>query len=48
MSFACFVWPSLILAYLGQGARLIADGEKIFANIFYLTIPGPPNGGLFW
>ncbi|KAJ7600944.1 potassium transporter [Mycena floridula] len=48
LSFGCFVYPSLIIAYLGQGARLIVDGEEVLSNIFYHTIPGPVNGPLFW
>ena len=48
ISFTCFVYPSLVLAYLGQGARLISDGEAILPNIFYNSIPGPSKGGLFW
>ncbi|KAJ7689182.1 potassium transporter [Mycena rosella] len=48
MSFTGFVYPSLVLAYLGQGARLIEDGEAVLSNIFYTTIPGPANGPLFW
>ncbi|KAJ7069610.1 potassium transporter-domain-containing protein [Mycena amicta] len=48
MSFTGFVYPSLVLAYLGQGARLITDGDAVISNIFYNTIPGPRNGGLFW
>ncbi len=48
ISFTCFVYPSLVLAYLGQGARLITDGEAVITNIFYNTIPGPSKGGLFW
>ncbi|KAJ6585288.1 potassium transporter [Mycena capillaripes] len=48
MSFAGLVYPSLVLAYLGQGARLIEDGEGVLSNIFYKTIPGPANGPLFW
>lgn len=48
ISFAGFVYPSLVLAYLGQGARLVTDGEAVIENIFYKTIPGPTNGGLFW
>ncbi|KAG6853925.1 hypothetical protein C0991_012415 [Blastosporella zonata] len=43
-----FVLPSLILAYLGQGARLIVDGDAVISNVFYQTIPGPKNGPLFW
>ncbi|KZP18771.1 potassium transporter, partial [Athelia psychrophila] len=48
ISFSTFVFPSLVLAYLGQGARLIHDGEAVLTNIFYKTIPGPANGPLFW
>ncbi|KLO10263.1 potassium transporter [Schizopora paradoxa] len=48
IAFGCIVYPSLILAYLGQGARLISDGEKVLPNIFYHSIPGKENGPLFW
>ncbi|KAH9941946.1 potassium transporter [Amylocystis lapponica] len=48
LSFSLFVYPCLLLAYLGQGARLIVDGEAVLSNIFYRTIPGPVNGPLFW
>ena len=42
------MYPSLVLAYLGQGARLIVDGAEVLPNLFYLTIPGKHNGPLFW
>ncbi|KAG6848963.1 hypothetical protein H0H93_012435 [Arthromyces matolae] len=48
ISFITIVFPSLALAYLGQGARLIHDGEAVLSNMFYNTIPGPADGGLFW
>ncbi|KIY45499.1 potassium transporter [Fistulina hepatica ATCC 64428] len=48
LSFVGFVYPSLVLAYLGQGARLIVDGEAALSNIFYQTIPGKANGPLWW
>ncbi|KAJ9116704.1 hypothetical protein QFC20_000639 [Naganishia adeliensis] len=48
LSFVTIVYPSLIFAYLGQGARLVVDGERVIANPFYLTIPGGENGGLWW
>ncbi|KAF8627713.1 hypothetical protein AX15_004284 [Amanita polypyramis BW_CC] len=48
ISFTCIVYPSIVLAYLGQGARLITDGDRVISNIFYNSIPGPSNGGLFW
>lgn len=48
LSFSLFVYPAIVLAYLGQGARLIRDGEAVLSNVFYQTIPGPPNGPLYW
>lgn len=33
---------------MGQGARLIVDGETVIQNVFYKSIPGPVNGPLFW
>lgn len=48
LSFCTFVYPGIVLAYLGQGARLIHDGESVLPNVFYNTIPGPVNGALFW
>ncbi|KAF9517117.1 hypothetical protein BS47DRAFT_1436128 [Hydnum rufescens UP504] len=48
LSFGCFVYPSLVLAYLGQGSRLIVDKENVFSNVFYQTIPGGHNGPLYW
>jgi KUP system potassium uptake protein len=48
ISFGSVVYPSLVLAYLGQGARLIVDGPDVLSNVFYLTIPGRHNGPLFW
>ncbi|KAG8843145.1 hypothetical protein FRB96_004344 [Tulasnella sp. 330] len=48
LGFGLFVYPMLVLAYLGQGARLIRDGEVVLANVFYQTIPGPTGGALYW
>lgn len=48
ISFTAFVYPALVLAYLGQGARLIVDGETVLENVFYQTIPGPTGGALYW
>lgn len=48
ISFSCITYPALLLAYLGQGARLIVDGKDVLQNVFYQTIPGPVNGPLFW
>lgn len=48
ISFCTFVYPGLVLAYLGQGARLIVDQEAVLSQVFYNSIPGPVNGPLFW
>ncbi|KAF8476540.1 potassium transporter [Russula ochroleuca] len=48
ISFGSFVYPSLVLAYLGQGACLVVNGADVLPNVFYLTIPGRHNGPLFW
>ncbi|KAG8965644.1 hypothetical protein FRC03_000339 [Tulasnella sp. 419] len=48
LTFAAFVFPSLVLAYLGQGAKLIADPENIIENVFYASIPGGRGSALFW
>ncbi|KJA24114.1 hypothetical protein HYPSUDRAFT_39261 [Hypholoma sublateritium FD-334 SS-4] len=48
ISFCFFVYPAIILAYLGQGARLIHDGADVLPNVFYKSIPGPVNGPLYW
>lgn len=42
------MYPALTLAYLGQGARLIHDGDAVISNIFYNSIPGPTSGPLWW
>ncbi|WVQ71165.1 potassium uptake protein [Cryptococcus sp. DSM 104548] len=47
LSFTCFVYPMLVLAYLGQGANLIVD-PSVVSSIFYLTIPGGTGGTLYW
>ncbi|KAG8743230.1 hypothetical protein FRC10_000231 [Ceratobasidium sp. 414] len=48
LSFVFITYPALVLAYLGQGARLIVDREAVFSNVFYQTIPGPTGGPLYW
>jgi hypothetical protein len=48
ISFSTIIYPSLVLAYLGQGARLVTEGEAVLSNLFYTTIPGGSNGPLFW
>jgi KUP system potassium uptake protein len=48
LSFACFTYPALVMAYLGQGARLIKDGENVIQNVFYASIPGGAGKPLYW
>ncbi|GLB38222.1 putative K+ potassium transporter [Lyophyllum shimeji] len=48
LSFTTLVYPSLVLAYLGQGARLVHDGNAVISSVFYKTIPGRTDGPLFW
>ncbi|BGP18030.1 hypothetical protein JCM10213_008435 [Rhodosporidiobolus nylandii] len=48
LAFIGYAAPSLILQYLGQGARLITDGEIILQNIFFQSIPGGVSGGFWW
>ncbi|KAK9359121.1 potassium transporter [Lipomyces starkeyi] len=47
LSLSCIVYPSLMLAYLGQGAYLIIDPSSI-SNVFYLSIPGGVNTPQYW
>ncbi|CUM46473.1 unnamed protein product [Debaryomyces fabryi] len=42
-----FVYPILIISYLGQGAYLIEHPEDV-RNPFFLSIPGGSNSGIFW
>jgi KUP system potassium uptake protein len=48
ISFAFFAYPALIMAYLGQGAQLITNGEVVIQNVFYATIPGGAGSGMYW
>ncbi|EGG09512.1 uncharacterized protein MELLADRAFT_104243 [Melampsora larici-populina 98AG31] len=48
LSFLAWIYPALILAYLGQGAQLITNGDHVITNIFYQSIPGGSGGGLWW
>lgn len=36
------------MAYLGQGAQLITNGDVVIANVFYSTIPGGAGSGMYW
>lgn len=48
ISFTLFVYPCLVLAYLGQGARIITDGDAVMSNIFFKTIPGEQGAPFYW
>ncbi|KAG8830264.1 hypothetical protein FRC18_008356 [Serendipita sp. 400] len=48
LSFGFLVYPALIIAYLGQGAKLIIDGDAVIANVFYASIPGGAGKPLYW
>jgi KUP system potassium uptake protein len=46
-TFTLVVYPSLVIAYLGQAAALTVHPEWI-SNTFYNTIPGGPGSGVYW
>ncbi|GAA98272.1 uncharacterized protein L969DRAFT_341840 [Mixia osmundae IAM 14324] len=48
LSFIACVYPALLLAYLGQGARLIVDPTNTLSNVFYNSIPLKTGGGLWY
>ncbi|GAA5879127.1 hypothetical protein JCM16303_001307 [Sporobolomyces ruberrimus] len=47
-SFIGFVYPCLLLAYLGQGARLASDPENVVKNVFFQSIPGGTGSAYWW
>ncbi|KAK9434293.1 potassium transporter [Lipomyces doorenjongii] len=47
LSLSCIVYPSLMLAYLGQGAYLVLHPSSI-SNVFYLSVPGGVNTPQYW
>jgi len=46
-TFTVVVYPSLVVAYLGQAAALEVHPEWI-SNTFYNTIPGGPGSAIYW
>jgi KUP system potassium uptake protein len=36
------------MAYLGQGAQLITNGDVVVLNIFFASIPGGAGSGTYW
>lgn len=47
LTLGLFVYPCLMIAYLGQGSYLIIHPELI-SNIFFLSTPGGVNSGFYW
>ncbi|KAK9236340.1 potassium transporter [Lipomyces kononenkoae] len=47
LSLSGIVYPSLMLAYLGQAAYLVLNPSSI-SNVFYLSIPGGINTPQYW
>lgn len=47
LTLGCFVYPCLIITYLGQGAFLLHNLDKI-SNPFYYSIPGGTNSAPYW
>lgn len=45
LSFPCIVYPSLVLAYLGQGSRIVLD-PTVVSNTFWQTVP--QNAFIYW
>ncbi|KAJ5719383.1 potassium transporter [Penicillium malachiteum] len=43
LSWLCFVYPCLLISYIGQGAHIIVH-PSAYANPFYLTVPP----GMLW
>lgn len=48
LGFMTYVYPCLLLTYLGQGARLVDDAPAVLSNVFFQTIPGPVSGPFWW
>src|SRR5579859_6293003 len=46
-TFTLVVYPSLVIAYLGQAAALTVHPEWI-SNTFYNTIPCGPGSAVYW
>ncbi|ABN65222.2 high affinity potassium transporter [Scheffersomyces stipitis CBS 6054] len=47
LTLACFVYPALMICYLGQGAYIVTHPEAI-VNPFYLSLPGGTGSGPYW
>ena len=47
LTLGVFVYPCLMIIYLGQGAYLLSHPEGI-ASVFFTSVPGPLSGGFYW
>ncbi|QLQ81250.1 hypothetical protein HG537_0F00110 [Torulaspora globosa] len=47
LTLGCFVYPCLMIAYLGQASYLLDHPEGI-SNVFFNSVPGPLSGGFYW
>jgi KUP system potassium uptake protein len=46
-TFTLVVYPSLVIAYLGQAAAL-ENNPAWISNTFYNSIPGGPGSAVYW
>lgn len=47
LTLTCFVYPALIICYLGQGAYIVVHPEAI-TSPFFLSIPGGSGSVTYW
>ncbi|KAK6456029.1 high affinity potassium transporter [Scheffersomyces xylosifermentans] len=47
LTLSCFVYPSLIICYLGQGAYLV-EHPNAWVNPFFYSLPGGTGSGTYW
>lgn len=47
ITLSCFVYPCLVICYLGQGAYALHHPDAL-SSLFYYSIPGKLNGGIYW
>lgn len=47
LTLSCFVYPCLMITYLGQASYLLDHPDGI-SNVFFNSVPGPLSGGFYW
>ncbi|KAG7666123.1 uncharacterized protein J8A68_000379 [[Candida] subhashii] len=47
ISMGFFLYPALMLCYLGQGAYMVQHPES-YVNPFFISLPGGTGGGIYW